>query len=398
MISKSRLCTVACLILVVFISGCLPGNLPEDTNQNPSVTTEFQITPTFTVQPTRAAIQTVTPQLANQGGNKPFPTATSSSTGEKSILQVKITPVPKDQGSVRADAPCYHATFIKNVTISDGAGFQPNESIMKMWRVQNTGSCEWSAKTVLAFAHGIDFDVPPSLPLGTSVPPGAIIDISIDVKTPARSGTFQGFWKLQNEMGVPIEMLGSPDSEIALKIVVFIPDTPEPGMAFDFTSNFCSAEWTTAQGLMACPSKELAGDEGAVIRSFTPWLENNSQDNEPALLVMPDVSDTGYISAIYPKFKVKEGDRFKTVIGCLRKAFKCRVTFNVNYTEDGIVVKNLLTWEEIFDGKLKSIDLNLDQLKGKTVQFILRVDNSGTSLDDQAFWLWPRITSQNITN
>lgn len=397
MISKSRLCTLACLILIIITAGCLPKISPDTGGQDPTVTAKPQVTPTFTVQPTRMAIQTVTPMLANNNGNKPFPTATPAASGEKSILGIIITPAADGQ-AIPQDAPCYQAKFIKNVTIADGAGFQPNEMIMKMWRLQNTGSCEWSPKTVLAFAHGIDFDAPPSLQIGTSVPPGAIVDISINVKTPSRSGTFQGFWKIQNDMGVPIEMIDAPNSEIALKIVVFIPDTPEPGMSFDFTANFCSAEWTNPRGLMACPSKELAGEDGGMLRSFTPWLENNTQDNEPALLVLPAEGETGFISAKYPKYTVKEGDHFKTVVGCQRKMIRCKVTFTLNYTENGVNVKNLFTQTEIFDGKLRSINLSLDELKGKTVQFILRVDNDTTSLDDQAFWLWPRITNQISTN
>ena len=397
MISKSRLCILACLILIVISAGCSPRVAPDAGGQNPTATQQPQITPTFTVQPTRVAILTVTPMAVSDGGNKPFPTATPASSGKKSILEINVTPAVGDL-NIPDDAPCYQAKFLKNVTIADGAGFQPNEEILKMWQVQNIGSCEWSAKTVLVFAHGIDFDAPPSLLLGTSVPPGAIIDLSISVKTPNRSGTFQGFWKIQNEMGVPIEMVDAPNSEIALKIVVFIPDTPEPGMSFDLTSNFCSAEWTNPRGLMACPSKELSGEDGAMMRSFTPWLENNTQDNEPALLVLPAEGETGFISARYPKYTVKEGDRFKAVIGCQRKALRCKVTFVVNYTEDGKNVKNLLTHTEIYDGRFRSVNLDLNQLKGKTVQFILRVDNDTTSLDDLAFWLWPRITNQNTTN
>jgi hypothetical protein len=109
----------------------------------------------------------------------------------------------------------------------------------------------------------------------------------------------------------------------------------------------------------------LISEEAGVIRSYTPWLENNTQDNEPALLVQPPSGTSGFISAIYPDYSVKEGDRFKSVLGCTRKMPKCRVTFSLNYTEDGKSVKNLFTWEEVADGKLRKIDFNLDALKGK---------------------------------
>lgn len=350
------------------------------------------ITSTFTVQPTRPTIPTVTPLPTGVELNKPFPTATSGWQSSPSMLQVQVTPAAEGQRPAK-DAPCYQATFLKNVTVADGAGFQPGTPILKVWELQNTGSCEWSEKTVLAFAHGIDFDAPPIIPLKVSVPPGAVVDIALNVRSPMRSGTFQGFWKLQNEMGVPIDLTNAPDSELALKIVVFIPDKPEPGLTFDFTSNFCLAEWRNQDSPLVCPSEELKGEKGAMMRSFAPWLENFTQDNEPALLLLPAEGANGFISATYPKYTVQEGDRFKGVVGCLRGVPKCKVVFELNYTLDGAAIENLGKWEEKYDGRFQTIDISLDELKGKTVQFNLKVSNAGDAIDDQVFWLWPRISN-----
>lgn len=398
MIWNARRFIVGLLFSAILLSGCLPQILPEPTSQGTTGNATIQITPTFTVRPTRASIPTVTPVPKDQNFNKPFPTATSPANNTHSMLTVNITPAASNMPTPSSDdAPCYQATFLKSVTIADGTGFQPGLPLLKVWQVQNSGSCEWSPKTALVFAHGIDFNAPPMLPLDTSVPPGAILDLTLNFKTPKQSGTYQGFWKLQNEMGVPIEMLNAPDSQIALKIVVFIPEAPEPGLTFDFTTNFCSAEWSSHEGLLTCPSKELVSEEPGVIRSYTPRLENNSVDNEPALVLQPSSGEFGYISALYPEYTVQEGDRFKTVVGCMRQMPKCRVTFELNYTEDGEAVRNLYTWEEFFDGKLKKVDISLDAIKGKTVQFVLTVTNSGDSFDDQAFWLWPRISNPNTT-
>lgn len=386
-----RRCAAWCAILIITLTACNPrGSGTQGTGQLPSAVP--QITATFTVQPTRPSIPTITPLPSGVDLNKPFPTATSGGQTRPNLLQVQITPAASDQTPPK-DAPCYQATFLKNVTVAEGAGYQPNMPIMKVWEVQNTGSCAWSEKAMLAFAHGIDFDSPPTIPLGISVPPGAVIDIALNVRSPMRPGTFQGFWRLQNEMGVPIEMLNAPDSELALKIVVFIPDKPEPGLTFDFTANFCLAEWRNPDSPIPCPSEQLGGERGAVMRSFAPWLENLSQDNEPALMLLPAGGAGGFISGIYPKYTVQEGDRFKGVVGCLQKVPKCKVVFELNYTEDGKIIENIGTWEEVYDGRFQSIDLSLDALKGKTVRFILRIDNAGDALDDQVFWLWPRITN-----
>jgi len=398
MISSIRRCALWFVIVAILVSACIGQNAMQAGGKEMVATSAPRITATFTVRPTRAPILTATPMLELEGGKKPFPTATSSGQAEASILQVNVIPAAEAGVTLPAkSAPCYQATFLKNVTVADGAGFQPGKPILKVWQVQNSGSCAWSAKTVLAYVHGIDFNAPPTLPLNTSVPSGAVIDISLNVTSPLQEGTYQGFWKLQNDMGVPIEMLNAPQSELALKIVVFIPEAPEPGLTFDFTSNFCMAEWTTSKGLLKCPSEELAGENGAVVRSYTPILENYSKDNEPALMMMPSAGDDGFIAAIFPEYSVNEGDRFKTVIGCLQKVPKCRVTFELNYSEDGETIQNLRRWEEGYDGLLRTVDISLDELKGKAVHFILRVDNAGDSADDQVFWLWPRISNPNIT-
>ncbi len=387
-----RRCAAWFLTLTFLLSACSSQGEDRQGDGNTPVPSPPKITSTFTVQPTRPSIPTITPLPTGQGVNKPFPTATSSGETAASMLQVRVTPAAAGQ-KPGDDAPCYQASFLKNVTIAEGTGFQSGSPFLKVWQVQNTGSCEWTEKTALAFAHGNDFGSPPTIPLKTSVPPGAVIDLALSLKAPNRSGTFQGFWRLQNDMGVSIEMLNTPSSEMALKIIVFVPRTPEPGLTFDFTANFCMAEWANPKGPLPCPSEALIGEEGGVMRSYTPMLENNSKDNEPALLLLPADGKNGFISAIYPPYTVNKGDQFEGVIGCLQKMPKCKAVFELNYTIDGTAIQNLLTWEEVSDGRLKRIDIDLGELQGKTVQFILQVNNAGDSVDDQVFWLWPRITN-----
>ncbi len=392
MMSAFRRCAAWCLLLIFLVSACNSRSETRQENGGTPSPSALQHTATFTVQPTRISFPTITPLPTVQEQNKPFPTATSSGESAASLLQVRVTPAAAGQVPGE-DAPCYQAAFVKNVTIAEGTGYQSGSSLLKVWQVQNTGSCKWTEKTALAFAHGMDFGSPPTIPLKTSVPPGAVIDLALSLKAPIRSGTFQGFWKLQNEMGVPIEMLNAPSSEMALKIIVFVPKTPEPGLTFDFTANFCMAQWTNPNGSLPCPSETLIGEEGGVMRSYTPLLENMSKDNEPALLLLPAEGKSGFISAIYPPYKVNEGDQFESVIGCLQTMPKCKVVFELNYTEDGETVQNLLSWEEVYDGRLKRLEIDLEELHGKTVQFILSVNNAGDSADDQVFWLWPRITN-----
>ena len=57
---------------------------------------------------------------------------------------------------------------------------------------------------------------------------------------------------------------------------------------------------------------------------------------------------------------------------------------------EGGNVKNLGKWIEIYDGKITSIDIKLDEYIGMNVEFILGVSNRSDTTPE-IFWLAPRI-------
>ena len=55
-------------------------------------------------------------------------------------------------------------------------------------------------------------------------------------------------------------------------------------------------------------------------------------------------------------------------------------------------VKNLGSWQEVFDGKVTKIDMDLSSQAGKTVKFILTVEvGGGDPARANAFWFVPGI-------
>jgi len=161
--------------------------------------------------------------------------------------------------------------------------------------------------------------------------------------------------------------------------------------SLDFAKYYCDARWKSSKGSVACPSGSENFSDGSVSRSSSPKLEGGYQDDEPAIIMIPSNGDGGMIQGRFPAFKVKDGDHFTALTGCLDSSPKCDVMFQLNYSIDGGSIQNLKSWTETSDGNRTSINVDLSSLKDKKVELILMVQNNGSSTDDRAFWLAPVI-------
>lgn len=94
------------------------------------------------------------------------------------------------------------ATFIKDVTITDGSKLEPGEYFTKTWRIKNVGTCTWNADYDFIFDSGDRMGGVIAQPLTVEhVPPGATIDISVQLRAPEESGSYRGYWRFQDSRG-----------------------------------------------------------------------------------------------------------------------------------------------------------------------------------------------------
>jgi hypothetical protein len=99
--------------------------------------------------------------------------------------------------------PCDAAAFVKDVTYPDGAEVFGGAAFTKTWRLKNVGTCTWTSGYKLIFDSGDRMSAPDSVTLtGGTVPPGAAVDVSVDLKAPSEEGTYQGYFKIRNPSGV----------------------------------------------------------------------------------------------------------------------------------------------------------------------------------------------------
>lgn len=295
-----------------------------------------------------------------------------------------LTPVPS-----AVPIPCDQAAFVSDITIPDGTEIAPGAVFTKIWRIRNNGTCTWTTKYLFAFFGGDQMEGTSPQALSANVAPGEVIDLAVTFKAPSTEGTYRSRWKLQNT-SYSWFGIGANNATIYTEIRV---KQGAVANGVDFAAQMCAAVWTSGAGTLACPGSD--GDaKGFVLRLSNPVLESGSTDDEPALLTVPQAVSDGVIRGKFPGYTVKDGDKFKAVIGCAYKAEQCDVKFQLDYQIGSDSIQTLATWNEKYDGIFNSVSVDLSSLAGKQVNFILTVFANGVMQQDRALWLAPRIESK----
>ncbi len=370
------------LVLSCLLGGCVPPLIrPTPTVFTPpppvftaaAQTVEAYLTqraPTLTPSETATATATDTPL--------PTDTPTPTATRPTSTPTLTYTPTP---------LPCNLAKFISDVTIPDGTKVHARSNFLKTWRVKNIGRCTWTDEYTIEFVSGNKMGADSPINLPGDVAPGQMVDISIDMIAPKSLGSYTGKWKLRSASGKQFGM-GSSNAPLDVSIKV-ITAAVEPS-PYDFTANYCDAEWKNASTILPCPGK--SGDErGFVYTSTSATFEDGTKPGAAVLVVRPQPIKDGIIRAFFPPIKIKSGDHFRATIGCLTNMPKCKVEYTLRYYVSEGKYNTLGVWTETSDGVVHDVDVDLSSLAGKNIQFVLKVSTLGSSKDDKVFWFNPVI-------
>ena len=146
------------------------------------------------VQQTVQAYQTQNVPTSVPATSAPLPTQTPLPTYTP-LPAATATPVSNPTATPR---PCNQAAFISE-TVPDGTKFGSSETFTKSWRLKNTGTCTWNPDYSLVFASGDQMLGPQSVKLNQHVKPGETVDVLVKLTSPAKTGTYTGYWKLQSD-------------------------------------------------------------------------------------------------------------------------------------------------------------------------------------------------------
>jgi hypothetical protein len=213
------------LYISLTLAGCNLFSLTPQPEPGLNVTQAYQ---TVEARLTEAIARTpqITDTLPTEENNNQTPVATTSPTATIPITTVTqaLTPSPTPL--------CDHAAPGSpiDVTIPDDSLIESNQEFTKTWRLQNIGSCTWDESYALVWFSGDPLEAQPSNPLQGTVPPGAVVDLSVDMVAPEVPGTYQSNWKLRNTAGVLFGIGPNADSSFWVRIQVIEPldTTPSP--------------------------------------------------------------------------------------------------------------------------------------------------------------------------
>ncbi len=186
----NRLRFTAILIGLILLTSCAaPADNPTPASTvppQPSPTTT-EVIPIETLTPTPTAGLTAPPQPTDQPAEEVPVTAETRAADPQPVAAA-----PRDCSDL--------AAFYGDVTIPDNTSFQQNTPFVKTWAIRNEGTCTWDANYSLIFAGGD----PMSGPLDTPLPetrPGEIMEVSINLVSPAQGGLYTGYYEFSNSEG-----------------------------------------------------------------------------------------------------------------------------------------------------------------------------------------------------
>lgn len=372
MFQKKYTLVLGCMTLVVVQLACNFGTSPTS-----MATPNIEMTLSYL---STAAAQTLV------AGVSPMPSATpvlESPTASETSAPATATRNPETATPVK---PCDLVRFEKDVSYPDGSVVEKNKTFVKTWKLTNAGTCSWTPSYALVFFSGDAMKGPAVVSLSKNVNPGESIELSVTLTAPEKKGSYRGYWKLRNAAGVLFGFGKDANSPFWVDIKV-----GEPEYTFlSLVDTLCKAKWENNNGVeLPCPGD---GDEakGFVEIIDEPVNEDGSDADVWGLMTVPPSRKNGFMQGQYRVFEVKEGDRFRAVLQCAYKARKCDMIFRLDYQNNG-KTRTLGSWEEVYDGRQTTVDLDLSNLAGETIKLILVVDTNGTRPGDYGVWLNPRV-------
>ncbi len=149
-----------------------------------------------------------------------IPTAIPTATSYYPLVNIPTVSYSTPNYAQQVNTVCERIRFIDDVTIPDDTVMQPGQTFRKVWRIQNAGSCVWTAGYQLVFTSGDPMGNVYAANLPAVVAPGETIDVSVDLIAPRAFGEFQGNWKLRSPSGNVFGTANASNDAIWVKIVV----------------------------------------------------------------------------------------------------------------------------------------------------------------------------------
>jgi len=387
---RIKLTLIILILTALILAGC---GLPAKSTPTPVNAIQTAAAATVMTQLTEAAATGVVVIIATTTPT-PLPASATPTPAPNTATPIPAATNTTAPTSTSVAIPCDRATFVKDVTFPDDSEVTIGTTFVKTWRLKNNGTCTWNSSYSLVFDSG-DSMLPSGsassfqLTTGT-VAPGQEIDVSVSLKAPDKTGSYQGNWKLRNGGGLIFGIGADAQKAFWVKIKAVDTSTPTPSanVALDFIAKGSNAEWFN--GNEQLPWGDPGADDKGVAATVDNVKLNDGKTQARVLATYPERKTDGIIYGVYPDYTVQDKDHFKAKLGFRSPCDNGNVKFQIKYRE-GASESSLGEWIKSCDDKLLDIDIDLAGIKGKTVKFILQVSANGDYKGDKAVWVAPRV-------
>lgn len=166
------------------------------------------VTPvTNTPIPSLTPLPTITPFVATPLASPTFPplpsatfvfyTSTPATTLTAIGTGTFVTPTVNPSALASG---CNNLAFISDVTIPPGTVVAPGENFDKVWKVENTGSCEWVYQYSLVFTGGEDMGAGTFI-IRKVVASGNWTELTVNMDAPNKEGIYTSYWRMADANG-----------------------------------------------------------------------------------------------------------------------------------------------------------------------------------------------------
>jgi hypothetical protein len=93
-------------------------------------------------------------------------------------------------------------SFLEDVTVPDGSSFAPAQKIDKQWRVENSGTCNWTKGYTLRLTAGPEMGNPVEQSLYPARS-GSQVVIQLNLVAPVQPGNHRSAWQAYSPQGQP---------------------------------------------------------------------------------------------------------------------------------------------------------------------------------------------------
>lgn len=215
----------------------------------------------------------------------PFVTLTPLPTNNTPLATTTLPPLSAfatNTQSAVVVTGCDNSVWVSDVTFPDNAVVTPGQAMTKTWKVQNNGTCAWTATYKITYVAGNAMGGVATA-IGQAVGPGQSVDISVAMVAPTAAGDAAGTWKLMNDKS---QFFGTQ-----LTIVVKVGGTANgTGTASGATGTVTPTKTVTPTGVVAATpaavSSLAVSDEGCtpqdskyLYSGSINWVDNASNES-----------------------------------------------------------------------------------------------------------------------